>query len=176
MKWRLRLLVVLIPFIVLPVEAVNDQTLTSSATLIRIQIVNGCLLNNVASGSTALGTLNFGDIYKTNSLKDGVTVSGNGNILLRCTPGATAKITMGAGLYGAGINNRRMRLISGASTLNYQLYTSSDRLTVWDDTQGVSVAFSDDLTKTFPVYGRVPAQITPPAGQYNDQVLVTVTY
>ena len=156
--------------------AVNDKTLTSNSTQIKIQIVNGCLLNNVATGNAALGTLNFGDIYKTNTLKDGVTASGNGNILLRCTPGTTAKITLGAGLYGTGTSNRKMRLVSGTSTLNYQLYTSSDRLTVWDDVQGLSIAFSDGATKTFPVYGRVLAQPTPPSGQYTDQILITVSY
>jgi spore coat protein U-like protein len=176
MKWRLSLLLLLTSSVSLSILAANDQTLQSGATLVRIQIVKGCLLNNVATGNASLGSLNFGEIYKTNSLKDGVTVTGNGSILLRCTPGTTAKITMGPGLHGTGINNRRMRLVSGASTLTYQLYTSSDRLTVWDNIQGVSVVFSDDATKTFPVYGRVPAQTTPPSGQYSDQILVTVSY
>lgn len=175
MKW---LTWIMLPgvFIVSASWAVNDKTLTSNATQIKIQIVNGCLLNNVSTGTAALGTLNFGDIYKTNTLKDGVTASGNGNILLRCTPGTTAKITLGAGLYGTGTGNRKMRLVTGTSTLNYQLYTSSDRLTVWDDVQGLSIAFSDSATKTFPVYGRVLAQSTPPSGQYTDQIIVTVTY
>lgn len=156
--------------------AVNDQTLNASSTQVKMEIVNGCTLNNVSSGNVAIGTLHFGDIYKLNSLRDANTSSGNGNIELRCTPGTTAKITMNAGLYGSNVNDRKMRLNSGTATLNYQLYTSSTRQTVWDDTLGISVLFSSDTTQSIPIYGRVPVQTTPLSGAYSDQVLVTVTY
>lgn len=168
----------LIVFFLWPVAlfAANDQTKTSSTTLVKITVVNACLLNNVSSGTAALGTLNFGSVYKLNSQLDYATTIGNGSIELRCTPGTTAKITLNAGLYGGSVNTRKMRSTLGVATLNYQLYTSSTRQTVWDDTVGLSVSFSDDLTKTFPVYGSIFAQPTPVSGQYNDQVVVTVTY
>lgn len=160
----------------LPVWAVNDKTLTSNPTLIRIEVVNGCLLNNSTVNGLSLGTLNFGNIYATSAATDANTNIGNGSIQLRCTPGTTAKITIGAGLYGSGINNRKMRLGTGMSTLSYQLYTSAARTTVWDDVTGISILLNDDTTKTFPVYGRIPIQATPPSGNYSDQVLVTLSY
>ncbi|WP_052417570.1 Csu type fimbrial protein [Cellvibrio mixtus] len=166
----------LLLMIVLPVWAANDQTKTSSATLIRIEVVNGCLLNNTSTNGLSLGALNFGNIYATTAPLNANTATGSGSIQLRCTPGTTAKITIGAGLYGTGVNDRKMRLGVGTSTLNYQLYTSAARSTVWDDVTGVSILLSDDTTRTFPVYGRIPVQATPANGNYSDQVLVTLSY
>ena len=170
-----RMLIFMI-FFALPVWSANDQTLNATATQIRIQVVNGCLLNSSASNGVNVGTLNFGSIYATNSVTEVSTSVGSGSIQLRCTPGTTAKITLGAGLYGTGVNNRKMRLTTGTSLLTYQLYTSATRTTVWDDVTGVSILLNDDLTKTFPVYGRVPVQATPTHGNYSDQVLVTLSY
>jgi spore coat protein U-like protein len=83
---------------------------------------------------------------------------------------------MNAGLYGSNTNNRKMRLNSGSATLTYQLYTSSTRQTVWDDTVGISILFNSDITQSITIYGRVPVQTTPLSGAYSDQILVTVTY
>src|SRR6478609_4680501 len=105
MKQQFTLLLLLFSLLVQAAHAANDQTLQSSPTQIKLEIVNGCILNNTSSGLAALGTLNFGDLYKTTIARDAVTSSGNGNIELRCTPGTTAKITMNAGLYGSNINN-----------------------------------------------------------------------
>lgn len=156
--------------------AINDQTLSASSTEVKMEVVNGCMLNNTSSGVAAVGTLNFGDIYKLNSQRDANTSAGSGNIELRCTPGTTAKITMNAGLYGTNINDRKMRINSGTATLSYQLYTSSSRQTIWDDSIGVSVVFKSDSTQSIAIYGRVPVQTTPLSGSYSDQIVVTVTY
>ncbi len=171
-----KLIALLFIFFALPVWSANDQTLMASATQIRIQIVNGCLLNSSASNGVNVGTLNFGSIFNTNVVRDVTTGTGSGSIELRCTPGITAKITLGAGLYGSGVSNRKMRITPGTATLNYQLYTSAARTTVWDDVTGISIAISDSSTKTFPVYGRIPVQTTPASGNYSDQITVTLSY
>jgi spore coat protein U-like protein len=175
-KQALRLLLLLFFAVSFHAAAVNDQNRNSSPTVVRLEILKGCLLNNTASGSVALGTLNFGDVYATNLARDAVTKSGNGNIELRCTPGTTAQITMNAGLYGGTINNRKMRHTSANSTLNYQLYTSANYSTIWDDSTGVSVIFTADETQFIPIYGRIPAQATPLSGVYTDLIVVTVSY
>lgn len=176
MKQQLTILLILFLFTPLLVSAANDQTLQASSTQVKMEVVNGCILNNTSSGVAALGTLNFGDIYKSTQVRDAQTSTGNGNIELRCTPGTTAKITMNAGLYGSNISDRKMRLTTGSTTLNYQIYTSSTRLTVWDDTVGVSVTFNSDTTQSIPIYGRVPVQTTPTSGTYTDQITLTVSY
>lgn len=176
MKQQCRILLLLFLLNSISADAANDQTLQASATEVKIEVVNGCSLNNVTSGTASLGTLNFGDMYKLNVVRDAVTSLGNGSIELRCTPGTTAKITMNAGLYGNNVNNRKMRLTTGSATLDYQLYTSSTRQTVWDNTIGVSVTFNSDVTQSIFIYGRVPVQTTPISGIYSDQVIVTVSY
>jgi spore coat protein U-like protein len=176
MKQQFKTLLILFLFAPLKADAINDQTLKSSATQVKLEVVNGCILNNTSSGTAALGTLNFGDIYKTTIARDAVTSSGNGNIELRCTPGTTAKITLNAGLYGSNINNRKMRLTTGSATLNYQLYTSSSRQTVWDDTTGISITYNSDIAQSIPIYGRVPVQPTPASGVYTDQLTLTISY
>jgi len=177
MKQQFKILLILFLLKHISVDAANDQILQApSTTQVKIEIVNGCSLNNVTSGTAALGTLSFGDIYKVNVVRDAVTSLGNGSIELRCTPGTTAKITMNAGLHGSNVNNRKMRLTSGSATLDYQLYTSSNRQTVWDNTVGVSTTFNTDTTQSIFIYGRVPVQTTPISGIYSDQVTVTVSY
>ncbi|RYY04630.1 MAG: SCPU domain-containing protein [Gammaproteobacteria bacterium] len=176
MKQQLIALLILFFFYCANTYALNDQTLSAAVTEVKIEVVNGCTLNNVSTGVATVGTLNFGEIYKLNSLRDANTTAGNGNIELRCTPGVTAKITMGVGLYGSDVNNRKMRITSGTATLNYQLYTTAGRTTVWDNTVGVSILFNSDTTQSIPIYGRVPVQTTPLSGPYSDQVVVTVTY
>jgi spore coat protein U-like protein len=171
MKQQLKILWLVIGLSAMSVFAANDQTKTSSATTMRIQMLNG-----VSSGTASLGTLAFGDIYKTNTPVNAITTTGNGNIELRCTPGTSAQITLNKGLHGSNVGDRKMRLTTGTATLSYQLYTSSNYQTVWDDTSGISVVFNADTTKTISVYGRVPAQATPMSGHYADQVTVTVTY
>ena len=176
MKQQLIVLLTLFSFLEFSAQAANDQTLQSSASQVKIEVVNGCILNNVSSGVAALGTLNFGNIYKINTTLDAATSIGNGSIALRCTPGTTAKITMNSGLNSGSISTRKMKLTTGTATLNYQIYTSSARTTVWDDTVGVSVVFSSDITQSIPIYGRVPVQTTPTSGSYSDQITVTVSY
>lgn len=176
MKQQLTLTLIVFLFIHFSAYAVNDQTLQSSATQVKIQIVNGCILNNVSSGIAVIGTLNFGSIYKTNVIRDVATSAGNGNIELRCTPGTAAKITMNSGLNSSSINTRKMKLTTGTATLDYQLYTSSTRQTVWNDTVGVSVIFNADVTQSIPIFGRIPVQMTPTSGSYSDQITITVSY
>lgn len=97
-------------------------------------------------------------------------------ITVICTKDATFSI----GLNGGGSGDTTARVMSDGSgnTVGYQLYTDSDRSTVWGNTVGTDTApetgtgTSQDIT----VYGEVPAQNTPPAGDYSDTVAVTVTF
>lgn len=66
--------------------------------------------------------------------------------------------------------------------LNYNLYTSSSRTTVWGNgTSGTSMAsgsyvISLGVADNWTVYGRVTAQQNRVAGAYTDTVTVTVNY
>lgn len=161
------------------VSHVLAQTSVSSAantTVINLIVTNGCRLNSSSAiTGVALGVLNFGQSMTTNSAIDAETTGANNGIYLRCTPGTNVAIKINAGLYGTG-TTRNMRRSGFTTNLNYQIYKDAMRSQIWDNTTGVTHTFVNDSEVYFPIYGRVLAQTTPPAGIYTDTLLVTVEY
>jgi spore coat protein U-like protein len=105
-----------------------------------------------------------------------------GTIEAACHPSDhDVEVEIGAGLYGS-IATRRMS--SGAATLDYYLFTSAGRSTIWGD--GTQGSVSQTLTGgsvsggtrrfTGTIYGRIPAGQNVPAGTYNDTLIVTITF
>ncbi len=84
---------------------------------------------------------------------------------------------MGSGT-GASFANRRMA--AGANLLNYNIYTTTARTTVWGDGTSSTSAITgtgSGTAQSVTVYGRVTSgQTSVPAGSYSDTVAVTVTY
>lgn len=112
-----------------------------------------------------------------------VTASANkdadGSLLITCTDNTTWSASAGVGSgTGATFSNRRMA--SGSNLLNYNIYTTAQRLTVFGDGTGGSIPVAGvgtGVQQTVPVYGRVPGgQSSAPSGNYADTVAVTVTY
>jgi spore coat protein U-like protein len=102
-----------------------------------------------------------------------------GTTLLRstCTPGTTYNVGLDAGTSpGATINQRKMA--SGASSLNYQLYSDSARSTIWGNTTGTDTVTGTGtgLAVDHTVFGAVPAAQVVPAGDYQDTITVRVYY
>lgn len=92
-------------------------------------------------------------------------------------------IILNKGSFSTNFSPRKMA--SGGNRLNYDLYTSSARDTIWGDGSGGTQIVSSSITivllgGTFndhTVYGRIPgSQFTVPPGGYSDTVTVTVTY
>lgn len=92
-------------------------------------------------------------------------------------------IALGKGMHSSNFSPRKMA--SGSDQLNYDLYTSSARTTIWGDgTSGtqvvsgsVTIVLLGGTSSDHPVYGRIPSgQTSVPPGSYSDTVLVTVTY
>jgi spore coat protein U-like protein len=71
-------------------------------------------------------------------------------------------------------------MTSGANLLNYNLYTTTARTTVWGNGTagtGVLAGTGTGIVQAVTVYGRVASgQTSVPAGSYVDTVSVTVTY
>lgn len=107
----------------------------------------------------------------------GSAVDQSSTFSVTCTSGASYSIKLSAGANpstAGDVNTRRMK--HGTSDyVGYNLYSDSPGGTVWDNTTGVSRTGTGSA-ETVTVYGRVPAQATPPAGSYTDTVTVTVTY
>lgn len=95
-----------------------------------------------------------------------------------CTTSQGYTVGFGAG-NGSGASTTTRKMTLGANTVDYQLFKNTARLPAdnWGIAGGELVAATGNGTaQTYTVYGRVPAQSTPPAGDYTDTVAVTVTY
>lgn len=132
---------------------------------VQITIQNACNVSTVAPTTLDFGTQ--GPLI--------AAVDQTSTITVTCTTGANYNVALDGG-GGANINARRM--VNAGNSVGYQLYRDAGRTLVWGMTVGTDTlaGTGNGLAQSLPVYGRVPAQATPPAAVYNDNVLVTVSY
>lgn len=90
-------------------------------------------------------------------------------------------IQLGTG--GSGNFSSRSMLGLSGMNLNYNLYTTSARITIWGDGTASTSTISDSYTalllsetRGYTVYGRIPAAQVVNASSYTDSVVVTVVY
>jgi spore coat protein U-like protein len=112
------------------------------------------------------------------------SVSANTTLAVRCARGTPFTVTLDAGTGGRTVTQRVMTF--GAYQLQYSLYTSAARTTVWGDgtlssatVSGVGHGVSSGQAVVETVYGQVPdivmnQDLAP--GLYTDTVRVTVNY
>lgn len=106
-------------------------------------------------------------------------VDASSQIRASCSTGLVYSVALGAG--GGGAYNAR-RMVHGsfpAETVGYQLYTDAQRTQVWGDGSGGTVSVGgtgNGSPQPSTVHGRVPPQSTPRPGDYEDNVIVTVSY
>jgi spore coat protein U-like protein len=100
-------------------------------------------------------------------------LEGAGGIDLRCDELAVAEVSLGS---GQGTYAER-RLVAGANALAYNLFTSSQFITVWGDGTGstASLTVSGD-SATLPVYGLIAPRQNVPAGMYSDIIIISIIY
>jgi spore coat protein U domain-containing protein, fimbrial subunit CupE1/2/3/6 len=105
------------------------------------------------------------------------TVNATTTLGVQCSSNTSYNVGLDAGLNGGGNINAR-KMVLGANSVAYQLYQNSARTQVWGNTVGTNTAAGTGTgsTQSLTVYGQVPVQATPPAGTYNDTIVVTVTY
>ena len=101
-------------------------------------------------------------------------------VISSCTSGAAALITMNAGNTAGSSSDetpvRRMTSEAG-DYLVYQVYSDVSRETVWGNAVPTGVALTGTgLPQTLTVYGSIPSAQMVPEGDYNDQIIVTITY
>ncbi|ATX64546.1 Csu type fimbrial protein [Roseinatronobacter bogoriensis] len=116
--------------------------------------------------------LDFGTVGVLSSPIDAAS-----QISVTCTAQTDYHIGLDNGLYGMGPLDRYMRS-AASDAIRYGLYQDASRSIAWGslaDGAALSGAGSGN-TQTYPVYGRVPSQDTPPSGTYADTIVVTITY
>ncbi len=113
--------------------------------------------------------LDFGTQTLLNANVDAQT-----NISVQCTSGTDYDVSLDNGLN----TSRRMRQGATSNYVDYELYTNNTRTTIWPTTAGTApyANTATGASQSITVYGRIPAQTTPPAGTYTDTVAITVTY
>ncbi|GLI95042.1 Csu type fimbrial protein [Methylocystis echinoides] len=117
------------------------------------------------------GALNFGSLSSLSADVDVATTIG-----VNCSSGTAYSVGLNAGA-GAGATYAARKMTSGATTVNYALYTDAARTTVWTEASPNMITGSGTgAAVNLNVYGRVPAQAVPGAGTYSDTVTVTVNY
>jgi spore coat protein U-like protein len=127
-----------------------------------------------SSGTADFGTMDFGE---HRSLDNVLTLSSSeqaGSIGVTCSSGQSYTILLGGGNSG-DTSDRHMVGTDNGEEVSYNLYTSSDYGTVWDDSIGLS-GTGDGSETWHTVYGMVPAQTTPATDTYTDTVAVTITW
>lgn len=131
---------------------------------VRSQVVPDC---RVESASLDFGTHGFLDR----------SVDASSQIQVTCTSGSSYQVGLGYGLNGNSFTSRAMQDLNG-NLIRYDLYRDGGRSQSWglmgDGLAATSMGSGGSQALT--VYGRVPAQTTPPPGNYADTVVITVTY
>ena len=147
-------------------EAAIAGTATSTMS------VTATVTANCTVSTTALA---FGSVDTIS----GTNYDSTGALSITCTNGSAWSATAGVGS-GSGASYTNRRMTSGANLLNYNIYTTAARTTVWGNGTGGTSAIAGTGTGTaqaVTVYGRVPLdQTSARAGAYADTVAVTVTY
>lgn len=109
-------------------------------------------------------------------------VDGSADLSVRCSNGTPYTIKLGAGSIGT-IAQRLLK--SGVNQLEYNLFTTSGRNTIWGETTGTNTVpgngrgMSILKANTHTVYGTIAntaANQDAPTGLYTDAVAVTVEY
>jgi len=93
-------------------------------------------------------------------------------------PGGIAIGTGGSGSYGT------RRMVNGSTQLQYNLYTSATRTTIWGNGSGGTLSVLAPITQSIGlrrireavIYGRIPAGQNVRAGTYTDTLFVTVSF
>ncbi|KPF70416.1 hypothetical protein IP84_01385 [beta proteobacterium AAP99] len=126
-------------------------------------------------------TLAFGS-YDPSS---GTALDQTSTINVRCTRNTPFTVALNTGGTGGTFTNRVMRDAAPTpNTLNYNLFTTSARTTVWGDgtgttgtMPGVGAGMGVPNTVALTVFGRIPDQPTAvPSTTYSDTITVSVAY
>ena len=155
-------------------------------------ILGACALPQAALAATATSSMNVTATVTANctvstsalafgsvNVIGGANVDSTGGLTITCTNGTAWSAAAGVGA-GSGASFANRRMTAGANLLNYNIYTTAARTTVWGDgtaSTGLLTGTGTGAAQSVTVYGRVGSgQTGVPAGRYADTVAVTITY
>ncbi len=95
-----------------------------------------------------------------------------------CSNTTAYTVALNAGT-GTGATVALRKMTNGANTLNYSMYTTAGRTTVWGDgtlSTVTQAGTGNGSGQALTVFGRIPTSQYVTAGSYTDTVTATVTY
>ncbi|MHB8109711.1 MAG: Csu type fimbrial protein [Syntrophorhabdaceae bacterium] len=133
-----------------------------------------------AACHVTISAINFGsyDVFSTSP------VDSVGSLTISCTnpgTGVFATVAISASPNSGSVSPRKMKRVGGGDLLNYNLFTTSSRTTVWGDGTAGSITVTtpsrvrQGRPVTINIYGRIPAGRDVTFGSYADTLVVTVT-
>lgn len=166
---RLRLFLAVLAALTSPVYAVTTQSFQLSAT-----ITPGC---SVSTGSgAALGNLDFGSYSGVENRQVSSQFVPNTALTLACTPGVALSMTVDGGRNYGTVRN--MQRAGGTQRVGYRLYSTSSLAANSEIgvNQPVSVTYSNSNNIALPLFGVAFLTGFSPAGNYSDQLTVTLSW
>jgi spore coat protein U-like protein len=154
-----------------PVQAL---TVSSQSFKVNATITPGC---SVATGTGgAMGSLNFGSYSGVKSGQVSAQFVPNASFTLACTPGVALSMSINAGQNYTTVRN--MQRSGGTERVPYRLYTSSSLAANSEIgvNQNVSVAYTNGDSIALTLYGAAQLTGFSPAGNYTDQLTVTLSW
>jgi spore coat protein U-like protein len=134
------------------------------------------LTQNSRAANCSFRTVNavsFGiyNVYATTPNNNGV-----GSLSIRCQNGAGSFVVSLSKGQGNSYTPRVMK--SGTNLLNYNLYTTTARTTIWGDgSSGTATRVATgNATTTLSVFGQIPAGQDAAVGAYVDTIIATVNF
>lgn len=158
--------------IALLAAAGTASALTKTTTFqVTASVANNCFIDSAS-------TLAFGAYDPSLA----TALDGASNIVVRCTNKTPYTLSLNAGSTAGGTFTTRL-MTTGTDTLQYNLYTTTGRTTVWGDGSAstgtigkTGAGLSVGNAQTTQVFGRIPVQPDAAAGSYADTVTVTIIY
>ena len=140
--------------------------------------VSWAILESCTVSATSLP---FGSYNPAN----GVALDGTGTVDVTCSVtlvglGASWTIQLSS---GGALSYTPRQMANGAARMNYNIFTTARRTTVWGDGSGATAVVADNQTlingtsvNHYTMYGRIPALQDVRAGAYTDSIVVTLLY
>lgn len=130
----------------------------------------------VTATALAFGTYNPNAPAGASDLSSTIDVTGTiFGVGLLTTLSYTVSLSAGA---GGTVADRK--LLGGGSPLSYNLYTDSNRSTVWntvaDSIQALATVLGTSASRQYTVYGAIPPGQYLAPGMYSNTIVVTITY
>jgi spore coat protein U-like protein len=167
MKRMLGAVLALLAMSVVLAGGANAQSTAPQDLGVSITITDECTVSNIQN--VAFGS--------HGNLASAVTATGSVDVY--CTTDLPYQISLDAG-DGAGATTA-IRYMTGpdSATLSYGLFRDDEHTLIWGEDDGedyTTTGTGTGTAQTHTIYGRVPAQTTPAAGEYSDTVAVVVHY